>query len=296
MAAVKSDNFVTPPMMNAETSATRAARHVKGHARIAELRRSADTLDDRAQAEVWFTSAVTASEVGDDENALVAVEAIERLNGRINDPYLENALQLAVAWTRPIVDDFEGALEAASIALVGLRERNEPFVAFAALTVGMLEMTFGRDDAAHQYLDEVYELGNRFGNDWLTSTARTQLATLAVRAGRLDEARVLLLESLDAIEEAHPNTLSATFILVAFANLAIADADTRRAALALGAVDGLRKRSGLLAWPITRRDESELTARVVQAAGDTFNDAFAAGSDLHRREALALVRDGSARR
>ena len=39
MAAVKSDSFVTPPMINAETSATRAARQVQGHARIAEIHR-----------------------------------------------------------------------------------------------------------------------------------------------------------------------------------------------------------------------------------------------------------------
>jgi predicted ATPase len=270
-------------------------RMPEGHAWIAELRRSADTLDDRAKAEVWFTSAVTAAEVGDDETALAAVEAIERLDGRIDDPYLANALRLAVAWTRPIIDDLEGALEAASIALADFRERNEPFVAFAALTVGMLQMSLGLLDDARQHLIEVDQFGDRFGNSWLTSTARTQLASLAVRAGRLDEARALLVESVDAIEDAHPNTLSATFVLVAFANLALADADPRRAALALGAVEGLRKRAGLLAWPITRRDESELAARVAQADPDAFKDAFAVGSDMHRREALALVRDGSSR-
>ncbi len=92
-----------------------------------------------------FTWAVTAAEVGDDDSALAAVEDIKRLEGRIDDPYLECALQLAVAWTLPIVDDFDGALQAASTALAGFREQNEPFVAFAALTVGMLEMTLGRD-------------------------------------------------------------------------------------------------------------------------------------------------------
>ena len=133
-----------------------------------------------------FTWAVTAAEVGDDDGALAAVEDIRRLEGRIDDPYLESALQLAVAWTLPIVDDFEGALPAASTALAGFREQDEPFVAFAALTVGMLEMTLGRDDDARAYLVEVNELGDQFGNNWLESGARTQLASLAVRAGHLD--------------------------------------------------------------------------------------------------------------
>ena len=123
-------------------------RMPEGRAWIDELLLRADALDDRAQAELLFTSAVTAVEVGDDDSALAAVEGIERLEGRIDDPYLESAAQLAVSWILPIVDDFDGALQAASTALDGFRQQNEPFVALAALTVGMLEMTLGRHDAA----------------------------------------------------------------------------------------------------------------------------------------------------
>ena len=187
-------------------------------------------MDDRAQAEVLFTAAVTAAEVGDDDSALAAVEEINRLEGRIDDPYLESTLQLAVSWTLPIVDDFDGALRAASTALAGFRQQNDPFVAFAALTVGMLEMTLGRDDTARDYLTEVNELGGQFGNNWLQSSARTQLATLAVRTGQLDDARALLAKSVDAIEDAPLSTLTVTFALVAFAQLAVAEADTRGAA------------------------------------------------------------------
>ena len=173
-------------------------RMPEGRAWIDELRLRADTLDDRAQAELLFTSAVTAVEVGDDDGALAAFEGIERLEGRIDDPYLESAAQLAVSWILPIVDDFDGALQAASTALDGFRQQNEPFMAFAALTVGMLEMMLGSDDAARASLAEVNELGGQFGNNWLESAARTQLASIAVRAGHLDEARALLVESVDA--------------------------------------------------------------------------------------------------
>ena len=119
-------------------------RMPEGRAWIDEVRLKADALDDRAQAELLFTSAVTAVEVGDDDSALAAVDGLERLEGRIDDPYLESAAQLAVSWILPIVDDFDGALHAASTALDGFREQNEPFMAFAALTVGMVEMTLGR--------------------------------------------------------------------------------------------------------------------------------------------------------
>ena len=265
-------------------------RMPEGRAWIDELRRKADTMDDHARAEVLFTWAVTAAEVGDDDSALAAIEDIKRLEGRIDDPYLECALQLAVAWTLPIVDDFDGALQAASTALAGFREQNEPFVAFAALTVGMLETTLGRDDTARDYLLEVNELGGRFGNTWLESSARTQLASLAVRAGNLDEARALLVESVDAIGDTQRSALTLSFTLIAYAELAFVEADNRRAAMALGAADGLRKRAGLRAWPLIRQSESDLIARLVEhTEPEVYNDAFTAGSELHARDALALL-------
>jgi predicted ATPase len=270
-------------------------RMPEGRAWIDELRLRADTLDDRAQAELLFTSAVTAVEVGDDDGALAAVEGIERLEGRIDDPYLESAVQLAVSWILPIVDDFDGALQAASTARDGFRQQNEPFMAFAALTVGMLEMRLGSDDAARASLTEVNELGGQFGNNWLESGARTQLASLAVRAGHLDEARALLVESVD---ESGDTQLSAPvcFALVAYAQLALAEGDAQRAAMALGAADGVRQRAGLRAWPLARRGEAELGTRVAQEIDpEDFNDAFAAGSKLNQREAVALVRGDSSR-
>jgi predicted ATPase len=269
-------------------------RMPEGRAWIDEVQLRADALDDRAQAELLFTSAVTAVEVGDDDRALAAVDGLKRLEGRIDDPYLESAAQLAVSWILPIVDDFDGALRAASTALDGFRQQNEPFMAFAALTVGMLEMTLGRYDAAHAHLTEVNELGGQFDNNWLESSARTQLASLAVRAGRLDEAQALLVESVDASDDTELSTLTLTFSLVASAQLALAEGDARRAAMALGAADGLRRRAGLRAWPSTRRGEAELVTRVAQEIDPRdFGDALAAGSELSHREAIARVRGDS---
>ena len=270
-------------------------RMLEGRAWIDELRLRADTLDDRAQAELLFTSAVTAVEVGDDDGALAAVEGIELFEGRIDDPYLESAAQLAVSWILPIVDDFDGALQAASTARDGFRQQNEPFMAFAALTVGMLEMRLGSDDAARASLTEANELGGQFGNNWLESGARTQLASLAVRAGDLDEARALLVESVDASGDTQLST-PMCFTLVAYAQLALAEGDAQRAAMALGAADGVRQRAGLRAWPLARRGEAELGTRVAQEIDpEDFNDAFAAGSKLNQREAVALVRGDSSR-
>jgi predicted ATPase len=266
-------------------------RMPEGRAWIDEVQRRADGLDDRAQAELLFTSAITAVEVGDDDSALAAVDRLQRLEGRIDDTYLESAAQLAVSWILPIVDDLDGALEAASTALDGFRRQNEPIMAFAALTVGMVEMRLGRDEAARVVLTEVNELGGQFDNRWLESSARSQLASLAVGADRLDEARALLVGSVDASEDTELTTLTVTFSLVASAQLALVKGDARRAAMALGAADGLRRRAGLRAWPSTRQGEAELATRVKQELdANDFTEVFTAGSDLSHREAVALVR------
>jgi ATP/maltotriose-dependent transcriptional regulator MalT len=271
-------------------------RMPEGRAWIEELRLRTDELDDRARAELLLTSAVTAVEVGDDDSALAAVEGLQRLEGHIDDPYLESAAQLALAWIRPIVDDFDGALRAASTALDGFRQQDEPFIAFAALTVGMVEMALGRTDTARAHLAEVEQLGGQFGNKWLESAARTQLASLAVSSSQLDEARAWLLASVEAGEETELSSLTVTFALVASARLALAEGDASRAALALGAADGLRRRAGLRPWPSTRRGESELATRVAHELDpQEFEHSFAAGSELRQRDAVTLVRGGDPR-
>jgi hypothetical protein len=269
-------------------------RMPEGRAWIDEAQQKARALDERARAELLFTSAITAVEVGDDETALAAVEGLEGLAGHIDDPYLESAAQLAISWILPIVDDFDGALRAASIALDGFRQQNDPLVAFAALTVGMVDITLGNDDGARAHLDMVEELGGKFDNVWLRSSARAQLASVEMRAGRLDEARALLVRSVEAGDDAELSPLTVSFSLVITAQLALAEGDGRRAAVALAAADGLRRRAGLKAWPSTRRREAELVTQVAQGADSRdLEDARAAGAQLSHREAVAFIRGGA---
>jgi hypothetical protein len=96
---------------------------------------------------------------------------------------------------------------------------------------------------------------------------------------------------VDAGEDTDVSTLTLTFSLVASAQLALAQADARRAATALGAAEGLRRQAGLRAWPSTRRDEAELVTRVAQEIGaEDYAEAFSAGGQLSHREAVALAR------
>jgi hypothetical protein len=109
--------------------------------------------------------------------------------------------------------------------------------------------------------------------------------------GHLDEARALLVKLVDASEAVELSIQSVTFSLVASAELALAQGNARQAASALGAADGLRQRAGLRLWPSKRRSEAELRARVSGNLGpQVFENVFATGSQLNRREAIALVR------
>ena len=201
-----------------------------------------------------------------------------------------------MSWILSISGDYDGALQAASDSLDGLQELDEPFMlASAVMTLGMLETTMGRYDDARQHLAELDELGGQIRSIPITSSARVQLATLAVDEGRLDEARVFLDKALHADEDAELLTQTVTFGLVASAQLALVEGNPPDAALALGAADGLRRRAGLRVWPTARRSEADLRAEV-EAALDPgeFQQAFAAGSSLTRREAMAILRRGVA--
>ena len=151
-------------------------------------------------------------------------------------------------------------------------------------------MTLGHDEAAGVALTEVDRLGARLATAGWSRAARTQLAALAVRAGRLDDARTLLAASVEAIEGTQLSSLTMSFALVADAQLALAEGDPQRAATALGAAEGLRHRAGLRAWPLARQTEDDLTARVAgRSDRETYAAAFAAGAALHVHDALALV-------
>jgi predicted ATPase len=254
---------------------------------------TADSLDPQARAELLWTALAIENEVGgDDAAALAARERLAPLLAGIQDPFLQAASQLVMASISAVAGDFDGALRGALASLERLRAQDEPFwAAVAASTAGVEEMAEGRYDDALGHLTEVRDLGERVDNARLIAWSRVELGTLAFAQGRLEEARALLEEGLELSLAAH-STRNVTLCLAAFAQLALVEGDAERAALLAGAAEGLRRRVGLGAWPLLRRGEAEVVARVRQALGpDRFEEVFAAGSRLTLREAVAAVRD-----
>ncbi|HEY7360684.1 MAG TPA: tetratricopeptide repeat protein, partial [Streptosporangiaceae bacterium] len=271
-----------------------STRDLHGEARVwvSRLLPDAGSLGPQARAELEWAAAAIASEVGDDVAALAARERLGPLLAAIEDPFLHAACQLVMAWTSPISGDFERALREASASLEEFGGQDEPFsTALAAFTTGSLETAVGRYDDALRHLREARDLAERFDSIWLAAGSRVQLGILDIAQGRPEQARALLDEALD-LSLAARSVQFVSQCLAAFARLAVAEGDPEQAALLEGAAEGLRQRVGLHAWPMLRQDETELVAQGRQALGAAgFDRAFAAGSGLSQREAVAAVRD-----
>ncbi len=225
---------------------------------VEQLLPTADTLDPQARAELLWTAAVTAVEVGDDPAALAARQRLEPLLDQVGDPFLRALCQLALAWTSTIGEDLDGALREASASLAEFRGQDAPvWIALSAgLTVGSVETTVGRYDDALGHLTEVRDLADRSDNPWIAAMSRVDLGTLALARGRAEEARALLDEAL-GLSLAARSTRSVTLCLAALARWALVAGDPERAALVAGAAEGLRRRAGLRAWPMLRQGEAD---------------------------------------
>jgi predicted ATPase len=260
---------------------------------IDQLLPTADSLDPQPRAELLWTAVVTALEVmGDDETALATSQRLASLLAGIQDPYLHVVSQLAMAGISAVVGDFDGALRGELVALEELRGQDEPYwTTVAVLTAGLVETAMGRHDAALGHLREARAMAERFDHAGLSAWSQVQLGILALVRGRLEEARALLDEGLE-LSLATRSTRNLTLCLTVFAQLAFVEGDGERAALLAGAAEGLRRRVGLRAWPLQRQGEAQMAAQIRQALDtDRFDQVFAAGVRLNRREVIAAVRD-----
>jgi predicted ATPase len=254
---------------------------------IGQLLPWADSLAPQARAELLWTAAVMAVEVGDDTTALAASQQLAALQEVIDDPFLHAVSQLAIAWAAPITGDSGSAFRASSAALDELRSQDEPlWTALAAGTLGSMQTTAGQCDAALPNLREVRDLGDRLDSAWLAAWSRAQLGTVAIMQDRLDQARKLLDQALTRSVQAH-STGSLTLCLMAFARLALAEGDPGKAALLAGAAGGLRQRAGLRVWPMLRHGEADLIAQIRRAQDpDQFSKITTAGSRLSKQQAV----------
>jgi hypothetical protein len=150
----------------------------------------------------------------------------------------------------------------------------------------------GRDPTALSARQRLAPLLTSIQDPYLQALCQLAMAWISP-VGDFDGALRAASVSLEQLRgQAAYSTRSMTLCLAAFARLAFVAGDPERAALVAGAAEGLRRRVGLRVWPLLRRGEAALLAQVRQALGaDRFDQAFAAGSRLIQRHAVAAVRD-----
>jgi predicted ATPase len=264
---------------------------------VDQLLPAADSLDPQAQAELLWTAAVTANQVGDGAAALAATHRLAPLQAHIDDTYLRALSRLAMGWASMIAGDPDGAIRQVSLSLEELRGQDEPYwTATAVLSVGSFQAAIGREDDAVRHLSQARELADRFSYHWPATWSRVQLGTLDALRGRLDQARSLLDEALD-LSLATRSTSFVALCLASHARLAFGEGDLEQTALLEGAADGLRRRVGLRAWPMLRPTETELMSKLRQELGaDRLDQVFSDGSRLNQQQAVAAIRDRHATR
>jgi hypothetical protein len=259
---------------------------------MAQLLPDAESFDLRSRVELLWTTQMAALDLGDDQMAVTACERIGPLLPLLDDSHLRSVARLAMAWTFPIDGRFEDALRAASASLDELRAEDEPiWTGLAAGSVGGLQLLLGRYDDAAAHIREARDLGDRVNSPWVAAWSRTLQGTLAVHRGQWAEAGPVLEEALDLSLAAH-SANSVSLCLIAFARVALEAQDAERAALLMGAAEGMRRRVGLRTWPTNRWAEAELAERIRKTLGvPRFEQAYDAGTRLNRPEAVAAARE-----
>jgi predicted ATPase len=226
---------------------------------VEQLLPTAGSLVPLARAELLWIAVATAADLGDDDAAVTAGRQLAPLLAEIDDPVLEAVAHLSIAWTLPILGDFEAARQGALAALDQLRALDEPYwTAIAAVSTGNIEVALARYDDSLVRFEEARELADGFDYRWMAATSRAQIGTVAVLQGRLEEGRQVLEEGL-ALGVNKVRTVAQ--FLNGFARLALAIDEPERAALLAGAADGLRRRIGLQLWPMQRRSAARSSAQ-----------------------------------
>jgi predicted ATPase len=262
-------------------------RMAEVHGWVGELMPYRESLRLPAQAELLWVAAATAMEMGGHEEALGHVASIKPRLPTMEDPLLRGLSHLVTAWILPMVRDYEEALGAAEAAIGELRALDEPFwTATAAGTLCHLKGVHGLLDEARSLAIEALEIGRRIENREVIGPAQVSLGAIEVMAGRLEEGRPLL-EMGARLTLESKDTQRLTLALAGLAALALAEGEPQRAALALGAAEGLRRRVGLRFWPIVLDGESVLLRRVEEALDqDEIKRVLAEGATLSRHDAV----------
>ena len=121
-----------------------------------------DSFDTEARAELAWVVAVTASEVGDEEDVRAAHARLTPLLDEIDDPYLSAVALIGVLWTDPVLDgEFDAPLRIAEASVERFRELQEPtWLVLSLCSLAEGKLGIARFDEAGDLVDEASRLAD----------------------------------------------------------------------------------------------------------------------------------------
>jgi predicted ATPase len=260
------------------------------------IARAMEQLDDAgplARAELLWAAWSTSLQLGDGASAVTLMgQALEAI-AAVDDPMLEGLSLLISSYTIPITGDLDAAFAASFAAATKFRAIGDDFLTGLALSgLGTISHMRGDVSAARAYHEQAVSLGRALSNDRLLGQALSSLGMTVLSAGDATDARQLIDESADVLLRAGSEE-GVSLALSAYALLAAHVGDLRRAAVARGAVEEIRRRIGIKVWPVVSGVEQQFVDQVRHALGDAeYDAALAEGAAQTLHEAVAAARGG----
>ncbi len=183
--------------------------------------------------------------------------------------------------------DLAGARELAEAALADARDVGARFEEARILhTLGGVAFREGDLARAHDLVTESLAISAELGGwKWGDTVALVNLADLASRLGRPDDAEARALEALELSAETRDRTRT-VFALASLAIVARMRGNERRAGTLWGAIEAEEARTRLEGWSGERAGYAD---RIVNPAGLRFEDGREQGLELTFEEALAYA-------
>jgi predicted ATPase/DNA-binding CsgD family transcriptional regulator/Tfp pilus assembly protein PilF len=157
--------------------------------------------------------------------------------------------------------------------------------------LGLVTLRQGDYDAAKAHFEETLSVARETGDEPFIANALAHLGTVALRMGEYPQVAALYQQSL-ALNQKQANRDGTVENLAGLAEVASRSGQPERAARLLGAVETLRKVSGITLPPL-RRTGYDRTIEGIRALLDeaTFKEAWAQGRTMPLEQVIALAEE-----
>ncbi len=251
------------------------------------------TDDIRARYEALGALAQTTVFSGEEEGVMEWTDELLRLAESVGDWWMIGFAQAALAlWEIERGNVAAGEARLAPAMQAAERSGSPTVIAFAALSYGRVSGFAGRLTEAKAWLDKAISAYRSVGDDGMALVTRSDLAHALRRGGAIDEAEAAYRETLHTWQHAG-NRGAIANQLESFAFIAVAKADSRRAARLFGAAEAIREDADAMMLPSERAEYDASLARLHEMTDATsLESAWAEGRRLSADEAAAFAISG----